>query len=156
MRALPFVVIAACCPPAPPAKPITPVASTDLATVGAPGMNAIDAKALEATTKYLASDELQGRGTGSEGGAKAEQYMADQFKALGLEPAGENATYFQTIAFREGTRSDADSSFIVHAGTGDLMAEPGPYARDDDGLVPQQHGAPPGRAVQLTPDGASG
>lgn len=125
MRALPWILLAACCPPAPPAKPIAPVASTDLATVGAPGIQALDPKALEATTKYLASDELQGRGTGSEGGAKAELYMADQMKALGLEPAGDGGTYFQSIQFSEGTRDDAASSFIVHASTGDLMAEPG-------------------------------
>jgi hypothetical protein len=119
MRAMPLILIAACCPPAPPAKPIAP-ASTDLATVGAPGLTALDVKALEATTKYLASDELQGRGTGSEGGAKAEQYIADRFKELGLEPAGESDTYFQTVPFRESTRVDEGSSLVIHASTGDI------------------------------------
>jgi hypothetical protein len=123
MRALPLLLLAGCCPPAPPAKPIPPPASTDLATVGAKGIAALEPKTLEATTKYLASDELQGRGTGSEGGAKAEQYVADRFKELGLEPAGEGGTYFQTIPFREGTRVDTDSSFVFHASTGDITPE---------------------------------
>ena len=125
MRTLLFLFLAACCPPAPPAKPVTPTTSTDLATVGAKGLAALEPQTLEATTKYLASDELQGRGTGSEGGAKAEDYVADRFKQLGLLPAGDSGTFFQTISFREGTRVEADSSLVVHASTGDIAAEPG-------------------------------
>jgi Zn-dependent M28 family amino/carboxypeptidase len=36
----------------------------------------------------LASPSYQGRGAGSEGAAKAAQYLREQFKAIGLEPAG--------------------------------------------------------------------
>ncbi|MCD9855136.1 M20/M25/M40 family metallo-hydrolase [Epilithonimonas sp. JDS] len=40
---------------------------------------------------YLASDELQGRLTGSEGEAKAADYLSSEFKKLGLKPyEGEN------------------------------------------------------------------
>jgi Zn-dependent M28 family amino/carboxypeptidase len=43
---------------------------------------------------YLASDELQGRDTGSEGGKKAGNYLADFYKNIGL--AGPvNGSYFQ-------------------------------------------------------------
>lgn len=44
--------------------------------------------------KYLASDELKGRGTGEKGLEKAADYIAKQFKAAGLKPAGGNG-YFQ-------------------------------------------------------------
>ncbi len=44
---------------------------------------------------YLASDELEGRGTGELGNEKAARYISEQFKAIGLEPAGDNGTYFQ-------------------------------------------------------------
>jgi aminopeptidase YwaD len=37
--------------------------------------------------KYLASDELGGRGTGTAGLEKAARYLAARYKALGLEPA---------------------------------------------------------------------
>lgn len=46
---------------------------------------------------YLASDELEGRGVGSKGIDDAAEYIADEFKRLGLEPAGENGTYFQSF-----------------------------------------------------------
>lgn len=48
--------------------------------------------------EYLASDELAGRQTGSEGHHKAALYVADQFRSLGLEEAGTNG-YFQPVEF---------------------------------------------------------
>lgn len=44
----------------------------------------------------LAHDSLEGRGTGSRGGAKAARFIADEFKAAGLEPAGDSG-YFQRV-----------------------------------------------------------
>ncbi|MBV8072734.1 MAG: M20/M25/M40 family metallo-hydrolase [Acidobacteriaceae bacterium] len=48
--------------------------------------------------KYLASDELQGRETGSEGHRKAAAYVADQFQEDGLKPAGIDG-YIQPVPF---------------------------------------------------------
>ncbi len=45
--------------------------------------------------RFLSSDELGGRGNGSEGLAQARDYIASQFAKFGLEPAGEEGTYFQ-------------------------------------------------------------
>jgi len=45
--------------------------------------------------KYLADDELEGRGIGTEGIAQAGDYIAEQFKRCGLEPAGDDGTFFQ-------------------------------------------------------------
>ena len=42
---------------------------------------------------------MMGRETGSEGDHKAAEYIASEFRRLGLEPAGENGTYFQTVPF---------------------------------------------------------
>ena len=47
--------------------------------------------------KYLADDKLTGRGVGSEGIDKAAEYIAAQFKEIGLAPAGDNGTFFQTF-----------------------------------------------------------
>ena len=38
--------------------------------------------------KYLASDELKGRGSGTPELEKAAAYIADQFRAFGLRPPG--------------------------------------------------------------------
>ena len=45
----------------------------------------------------LSSDEFQGRAPGTPGGQAASQYIADEMKAAGLEPMGENSTYFQSV-----------------------------------------------------------
>jgi hypothetical protein len=63
-----------------------------------------DADLIKMHMAYLASDELLGRETGTEGYDMAAQYVADQFKALGLEPAGDNGTYFQNITFKRAYR----------------------------------------------------
>ncbi len=62
--------------------------------------------------KYLASDALEGRGTGSHGGDVAADYIAQQFKAAGLEPAGDNGTYFQKVPM-VGITTDASSTIEV-------------------------------------------
>ena len=54
---------------------------------------------LKAHVKYLASDELEGRGSGTEGNRKAAEYIAKYFKQYGLKPAGDDGTYFQKFEF---------------------------------------------------------
>ena len=39
--------------------------------------------------KVLASDDFEGRGPATEGEVKTVKYMADQFKAVGLQPGGD-------------------------------------------------------------------
>ncbi|MFN7998936.1 MAG: M28 family peptidase [Bryobacteraceae bacterium] len=48
-------------------------------------------------TKFLSSDLLEGRGVGVRGGDLATEYIASQFAAAGLKPAGDNGTYFQNV-----------------------------------------------------------
>ncbi len=52
--------------------------------------------------KYLASDELQGRGNGTPGLDKAAEYIAAQFKSGGLEPGGDGGSYFQRFMVNTG------------------------------------------------------
>ncbi|KKO45581.1 peptidase M28 [Arsukibacterium ikkense] len=56
--------------------------------------------AIEAHLTFLASDELEGRDTGSRGHQIAANYIASQFQALGLAPAGDNNSYFQQVPLR--------------------------------------------------------
>lgn len=58
----------------------------------------VDTAAMDAHLKFLASDLLEGRAPATRGGRLAAEYIAAQFQAMGLEPAGANGTYFQPVA----------------------------------------------------------
>ena len=62
----------------------------------------ISASELYKHVGYLASDELEGRMTGSEGVRKAGDYIAEQMRKSRLEPMGDNGTYFQAFPFPAG------------------------------------------------------
>lgn len=51
--------------------------------------------------RYLASEELEGRLTDSEGERKAAAYISAYFKEAGLVGAGPNGSYFQTFTFEK-------------------------------------------------------
>jgi hypothetical protein len=59
-------------------------------------LDRITAEDARAAVTFLASDELAGRDTPSPGLEKAADFIGAQFKTAGLEPAGDNGTYFQT------------------------------------------------------------
>jgi len=65
----------------------------------------ITANSLRGDVSFLASDLLEGRDTPSRGLDLAGEYIASQFRRLGLEPAGDDG-YFQTVALKP---EDADS-----------------------------------------------
>lgn len=68
-------------------------------------MNGIDSEKIRATVKYLSDDALQGRGTGQKGGDMAADWIAQQFKSYGVQPAGDNNSFFQNVKFY-GIRTD--------------------------------------------------
>ncbi|BBM01217.1 M28 family metallopeptidase [Microbulbifer sp. GL-2] len=61
---------------------------------------------------YLASAELAGRDTGSEGYRKAAQYVAQQFERMGLAPAGEQG-FFQEVPFRRASWDNTEPSLVL-------------------------------------------
>lgn len=61
------------------------------------GFAAIDEADLRAWLGFLASDELEGRETGDKGYEVASRFCATVFERLGLEPAGDDRTYFQNF-----------------------------------------------------------
>ena len=69
---------------------------------GAPrSARATSAQITEADLRHrlflIAHDSMMGRETGSEGAHKSAEYIGAEFRRLGLEPAGENGTFFQTV-----------------------------------------------------------
>lgn len=47
----------------------------------------------------LASDEFEGRETGTEGNEKAAKYIASQFRSMGMPAVGDSSDYFQSVNF---------------------------------------------------------
>ncbi len=67
----------------------------------------VEAEVIGAHLALLADDVLEGRGTGQRGGEIAAKYLAAQFARLGLEPAGDDGTYYQRIPLRGRTARPA-------------------------------------------------
>jgi len=61
----------------------------------------ISEKKLKQNVTYLASDKLQGRGTGTEAERKAAAYIAKQFNKIGLTPKGDNSTFLKAFTFKK-------------------------------------------------------
>jgi Zn-dependent M28 family amino/carboxypeptidase len=59
--------------------------------------DSIDSEKIRAHVRFLSLDLLEGRGPGTRGGELAAEYIATQFALDGLEPAGDNGTYFQHV-----------------------------------------------------------
>jgi len=68
----------------------------------------------------LSADEFEGRAPGTPGGQAASQYIADEMKAAGLIPMGENGTYFQPVKLTE-TEVLPSSSLTISKGDETLM-----------------------------------
>jgi hypothetical protein len=66
--------------------------------------------------EFLASDKLEGRGTGSKGEKKAAKYIAKQFKKIGLKEAGTEGGYLYKYSFKKKTdphgSEDQNQAFI--------------------------------------------
>jgi Zn-dependent M28 family amino/carboxypeptidase len=57
----------------------------------------IDAEKIRAHVRFLSLDLLEGRGPGTRGDKLAAEYIATQFALDGVQPAGDNSTYFQRV-----------------------------------------------------------
>jgi len=94
-------------------------------------------KAWWAHIQYLADDKLEGRGTGTEGFAKAAAYVTDQFQKAGLQPAGEHG-YAQTVEFNVLQLDETQSSLELIR---DRKAEPVQFG-EEGFLLPTSNAAP--------------
>lgn len=58
-------------------------------------------KQIRKNVSYLASDKLKGRGTGTPEERKAAEYIAKQFRKIGLTPKGDNGSWFHDFGFKK-------------------------------------------------------
>jgi hypothetical protein len=66
--------------------------------------------------KILAAPDMEGRGAGTKGIERAEHYIEQQFKALGLEPAG-NRSFAQPFTVTTGAKLKGKNDLIVRIGS---------------------------------------
>jgi len=64
--------------------------------------------------KFLASDEMKGRGNGSPELDKAADYIGSQFRTWGLRPMGDNNTYFQNFQLTTGAKLGPDNDLQLN------------------------------------------
>ncbi len=69
-------------------------------------------KRIQSHVNYLASDRLEGRGTGSAGEKLSAEYVANQFKKNKISAKGDNGTYFQNFEITT-LRMAKDSSKLL-------------------------------------------
>ncbi|MGE0555250.1 MAG: M28 family metallopeptidase [Gemmatimonadales bacterium] len=101
------------------APALAPVAAGLLLACSATGRSAEPAITAEGIARHLAvlaDDSLAGRGTGQPGYRQAAAYVADQFRAIGLEPGGVDGSYFQPIRFRESALAPGGASVALGGG----------------------------------------
>lgn len=106
-----------------------------------------------AHVQYLADDKLEGRGTGTEGFAKAAAYVTDQFEKAGLEPAGEHGAgtpasegsrYTQTVEFNV-LQLDEPKSTLEVTESGKVVA----FQLGEDGFLSATSNAAPVNAPAM-------
>jgi hypothetical protein len=78
---------------------VVPLPVVTLPRTHAPRATRPDISAADLMTRlYIFSDDsMQGREAGTIGNVKGTTYIASEIRKMGLEPAGDNGTYFQTI-----------------------------------------------------------
>jgi len=79
------------------------------------GRDAITQEDLKEWLGYLASDELEGRNTYTEGLGLAAGYIAERLRSWGVKPGGSNGTYLQRVGVL-GVKSENNSTLTVEAG----------------------------------------
>lgn len=107
------LALAACAAPASSPAPAPAAASPALATAAA----GITPERMRARIAHLASDEMRGRDTPSPELNRAAEWVAAEYRRMGLEPAGENGTFFQWWPFPL-RRAGAEASFAVRGSAG--------------------------------------
>src|SRR5450755_3252746 len=71
-----------------------------------------DGKTWWDTVKVISDDKYEGRDTGSKGEQRAQEYIVQQLRALGVEPAGDGG-YYQTVKLRTQEIAEPESQLTL-------------------------------------------
>ncbi len=140
--------------------PTALVAQSALPRTHAPEPTASDITAADLMTRLyiLADDSMMGREAGTLGNVKGTDYIAAELERIGLEPAGEDGTYFQTVPYK--TRTLDTLSLIAVQGKrlrlGDDFLPAGRAPAKVTGVTAVYGGSAADAEPGLTPDQARG
>jgi hypothetical protein len=106
------------------------------------------------TRLYIfADDSMMGREAGTVGNMKGNAYIERELRRLGLRPAGENGTYFQTVPY---VRRSVDPATTIAAGTDTLRFGTDFLPASGGGTPRSINGATAVFGGQLTAEGLPG
>src|ERR1019366_1253976 len=80
-----------------------------------PGVALVKSDELREWLTYIASDELQGRATYSEGLGLAASYIEEHLREWGVKPGGDHGSYLQTVSVL-GVKATSRSTVTVRVG----------------------------------------
>ena len=128
--------------------------------VPTPTTPAITAADLKTRLYIFADDSMQGRLLATAGNVKAVEYIASEVKRIGLEPMGDNGTYFQSVKlvdrkFDPNTRLSVGSATFT-PWTDFILRDQGSAARSLDGVQVIYGGAWGDSASLIDPEAAAG
>lgn len=131
------LMLAACGKDAPPAADSgSGQIARDATAEAATPPTSIDSDNLAAHLRILASDEFEGRAPDTPGEEKTVAYIAQQFEAAGLEPAGDDGGWLQAVTLeRSEISGDVATSFTV-------AGQPMPLVNGEDIALESLHPAP--------------
>jgi len=78
---------------------------------------------LERDVTILSADNMEGREAGTRGHARAAGYVAGRYAAVGLEPFGDDGTYFQAVPMLKYERAETRNSLSIEGMEGLTMWE---------------------------------
>ncbi len=127
--------------------PADPTAADSVPTLAVTDETQITIKELQAHAAFLASDTLQGRDAGTEGGRATAAYLADELKRLKYLPIGTDADYRQAfgagyqnvLGLLEGSDTHLKNEWVVigahfdHVGFGNPLNSHGPFGQIHNG-----------------------
>jgi hypothetical protein len=117
-RSIPLLLIAVAATAGAQTKAVRPVWPDEGPFTWAPRPTAaaISANDLRSRLYPLSDDSMAGRRIGERGNWRGTEYIASEFKRLGLKPAGDSGTFFQTLPYGP-VGFDSASSRLVASGS---------------------------------------
>jgi hypothetical protein len=82
----------------------------------APAAESLAAERVRGHVEFLASDRLEGRDTGSRGHEIAADYVASEFRKLGLQPGGTQGSWYVQVPFRRASHTGVPTIALVKNG----------------------------------------
>lgn len=90
---------------------------------------------LKTTVTFLASDEMEGRRTGTPGEKLAYEYLSGQLEQIGLQPKGTNGSYLQPFDVNEGKQIMPETHFSIDGNKLEVEKDFFPFIYSPNGKI---------------------